>query len=133
MALLALARLTGDSAVAFEQILRLTYLFAGVPATLTAGGIGRLAARVSASRRQPRVRRAMWVAGRAFAVAGIGLILIAAIPLGQLPEDLWRWWLFAATGLVVGGATGAVIGFWAAVGNIEGARTTQPHRAIRDS
>jgi len=70
-------------------------------------GIGRVAAYASVDGGR---RRAMWVAGRAHAVAGAGLVLIAAIPQGQLPGHSLDWLAFPAGGLVAGGLCGVLIG-----------------------
>ena len=104
----ALAQLGfGNAEVPLMRILRLTTAFAGVAALLTAGGIGRLAAYASVDGGR---RRAMWVAGRAHAVAGAGLVLIAAIPHGQMPAHSLAWLAFPAGGLVAGGLCGVLIG-----------------------
>jgi hypothetical protein len=112
-----LARLgVGDPDVPFMKILRLTTLFAGVAALLTAGGIGRLAAHASIDKSGGGRRRAMLVAARAHAAASAGLILIAAIPHGHLPDaganpDAGAKWLtFPAVGAIVGVLCGVVIG-----------------------
>lgn len=97
----------GNADVPLMKIMRLTAVFAGVAALLTAGGIGRLAAYASVDGGR---RRAMWVAGRAHAVAGAGLVLIAAIPHGQLPTHSVDWLAFPAGGLVVGAICGVLIG-----------------------
>lgn len=89
------------------RIIRLTTVFAGIAACVTAGGIGRLAAH--ASIRGGR-RRAMYVAARAHAAASMGLVVIAAIPHGQLPDHPLAWLALPASGLVVGAACGALIG-----------------------
>src|SRR5262245_55919069 len=63
------------------KAIRSTAVFAGAAAILTAGGVGRIAAQAAidepSSRKKPLV-----VAARAFAVAGAGLTVIAAIPQG---------------------------------------------------
>ena len=97
----------GNADVPVMRILRLTAVFAGVAALLTAGGIGRLAAYASVDGGR---RRAMWVAGRAHAIAGAGLVLIAAIPHGQLPGRSMDWLAFPAGGLVAGAVCGVLIG-----------------------
>jgi hypothetical protein len=94
--------------VGYMTILRMTAVFAGIAALLTAGGIGRLAAHAQAG--QVGRRRAMVVAIRAHAAAGAGLVLIAAIPHGHLPGHSFLWLAFLAMGAVVGAACGAVIG-----------------------
>jgi len=89
------------------RIMRLTTVFTGVAAIFTAGGIGRLAAYASIDGGR---RRAVFVAARAHAVASAGLVLIAAIPHGQLPGRSPAWLAFPVGGAVVGAACGALIG-----------------------
>jgi len=103
-----LARLgVGDPDVAFMRILRLSAVFAGVAAVLTAGGIGRLAAHTSAEHGR---RRAIWIAARAHAAATAGLVVIAAIPHGHLPEVRLAWLALPVVGAAIGMPCGAVIG-----------------------
>jgi hypothetical protein len=99
----------GNAEVSVIRILRLTTVFAGIAALFTAGGIGRLAAYASLDGGR---RRAVIVAARAHAVASAGLVLIAAIPHGQLPGHSIAWLACAAGGLIAGAACGALIGFW---------------------
>jgi hypothetical protein len=124
-----LSRLLFDGDLSFTKAIRLTAVFAGIGALLTAGGIGRLAAHAAVDGR----RRAMWVAARAHAAASAGLIIIAVIPHGMMPEALfaighrpeladgiepvrhvgpsiWAWLIVPGTGLVIGLACGALIG-----------------------
>jgi hypothetical protein len=106
----ALSRLgVGDRHAPFMHLLRLTAVFAGVAAVLTAAGVGRLAAYASIDKIGGR-RHAAFVAARAHAVAGMGLLLIAAIPHGHLPDrgPLWLW--IPVVGLAIGAVCGAVIG-----------------------
>ena len=97
----------GNADAPLMRIMRLTTVFAGVAAILTAGGIGRLAAYASMDGGR---KRAVFVAARAHAVASAGLVVIAAIPHGQLPGRSLDWLAFPAGGLVVGAACGAAIG-----------------------
>jgi hypothetical protein len=101
------------------KAIRSTAVFAGVAAILTAGGVGRIAAQAAmddaATRKKPLV-----VAARAFAVAGAGLTVIAAIPHGHVP-DHWSGWLAimafgALAGAVCGLAIGAICGGAAQLG-----------------
>ena len=97
----------GDPRVELFHVIRMTGMFAGVAALVTAGGIGRVAAYASVARTR---RGAMWVAARTHAVASIGLVLIAAIPHGDLPERPVGFLAYAAAGLVTGAVCGTIIG-----------------------
>lgn len=132
-----LARLgVGDRDVAFMKILRLTTLFAGVAAVLTAGGIGRLAAHASIEKPGGR-RRAMLVGARAHAAASAGLIIIAAIPHGHLPEHKMGWLALPAMGAIVGIACGAILGAVCGaatpvrIGDVMAAAIKRPSEALR--
>jgi hypothetical protein len=98
----------GDPEVGFLRIMWLTAIFAGIAALFTAGGIGRLAASVTAERGR---KRALFQAARAHAIAGAGLTVIATIPHGSLPLEPTGWLALAAIGLVPGLACGLAIGF----------------------
>jgi hypothetical protein len=103
-----LARLgLGNADAPVMRIMRLTTVFAGVAAIFTAGGIGRLSAYASIDGGR---RRAVFVAARAHAAASAGLVLIAALPHGQLPGRSLAWLGFPAAGVVAGAACGALIG-----------------------
>ncbi len=103
-----LARLgVGDPEAGFMRIMRLTTVFAGIAALLTAGGIGRLAAYASAAGGR---RRAIVVSARAHAIASAGLVMIATIPHGHLPVSSWGWLPMPLAGLVAGLVCGALIG-----------------------
>ncbi|CAN5911222.1 hypothetical protein BH11MYX2_BH11MYX2_19240 [soil metagenome] len=103
-----LARLgVGDGSVPFFYVARMTTLFAGLAALLTAGGIGRLAAHASVEGGRGR---AMFVAARAHAAASAGLVLIAAIPLGDLPERAIGFIPILLAGAFIGTLCGALIG-----------------------
>jgi hypothetical protein len=103
-----LARLgIGNRAVPFMTELRLTAAFAGIAALLTAAGLGRLAAFASLEGGR---KKAMAVTARAHAAASAGLVLIAAIPHGELPEHALGYLPFLLGGAVCGAVCGAVIG-----------------------
>jgi hypothetical protein len=112
-----LARLeVGDPDAEPMRIFRLTAVFAGIAALLTAGGIGRLAAyavfegAAAGDDLGRRRRRAILRAARAHAAASAGLVVIAAIPHGHLPQEPVGWLAFPAAGLVSGAIAGAIIG-----------------------
>lgn len=103
-----LARLgVGDPDASFMRIIRLTALFAGLAALLTAGGIGRLAAYAFVDGGR---RRAILRAARAHAAASAGLVLIAAIPHGHLPGNPLGFLAYPLAGLAAGALCGVVIG-----------------------
>ncbi|MDB4963407.1 MAG: hypothetical protein JWP01_3406 [Myxococcales bacterium] len=97
----------GDPDAGLMRIIRLTTVFAGIAALLTAGGIGRLAAHASAIGGR---RRAVLVSARAHAVASAGLVMIATIPHGHLPDSSWAWLPMPLAGLVAGALCGTLIG-----------------------
>lgn len=97
----------GDTDVAFMRIIRLTAIFAGIAAVLTAAGLGRLAAQASVMGGR---RHAAWVTGRAHAAASIGLLVIASIPHGHIPARGAIWLLYPLVGAVLGLVAGAMIG-----------------------
>lgn len=96
----------GNPDASFMQVMRLTTVFAGIAALFTAGGIGRLAAHAAPAGR----RRAVWVAARAHAMAGAGLVIIAAIPLGHVPVKATGFIPIAFAGLACGAVCGSLIG-----------------------
>lgn len=132
-----LARLgVGDPEASFMRIMRLTAVFAGIAAILTAAGVGRLAAHASVERHGGR-RRAMRVARRAHAAASAGLIIIATIPHGNLPDRSLMWLVLPAMGAIVGLGCGMVIGFvcgasgYVRIGDVLGAAIKKPSEALR--
>jgi hypothetical protein len=126
----------GDPNAPFMHILRLTTLFAGVAALLTAAGIGRLAAYASVDKIGGR-RHAMRVAAQAHAAAGAGLLLIATIPQGHLPEHAIGWLAMMAMGALVGAGLGALIGAICGgaapvrIGDVMAAAIKKPSEALR--
>jgi len=107
--LLSLAGL-GDTGRSYADVLRLALIFAGAPIVLTAGGVGRVAARAADRGALAPLRAGASV----MAVAGVGLIILVALPVGGLPDSWppWLWYLPAGgvTGAAVGAAIGAVVG-----------------------
>ena len=132
-----LARLgVGDRGASWMHILRLTTVFAGVAALLTAAGIGRVAAYASVDKIGGR-RHAMAMAARAHAAAGAGLLTIAAIPLGHFPERGIAWLLLPIMGAAVGALCGAIIGAVCSgpspvrIGDLMGLAIRRPSEALR--
>jgi hypothetical protein len=79
----------------------------------------------------------MWVGARAHAAASAGLILIAAIPHGHLPEHKMGLLALPAMGAVVGMVCGAIIGAVCGaatpvrIGDVLGAAIKRPSEALR--
>jgi hypothetical protein len=117
------------------RILRLTAIFAGIAAVLTAAGVGRLAAHASVEKHGGR-RQAMRVARRAHAAASAGLIIIATVAHG-LPDRGLLWLVMLATGALVGMGCGQVIGFVCGgaaqvkIGDVMAAAIKRPSEALR--
>lgn len=126
----------GDRDASYMEILRLGAYFTGVAALLTAGGIGRLAAYASIDKPGGR-RQAMRVAARAHAAAGAGLMLIATIPHGNLPQEVIGWLAILAMGAVMGGLCGVAIGGVCGgaapvrIGDVMAAAIKRPGEALR--
>ena len=97
----------GDPDAGFMHVMRLTAVFAGLAALLTAGGIGRLAAYTTVEKGR---RHAVIVAARTHAIASAGLVLIAAIPHGHIDFKDFTWLALPLGGMVAGAICGAVIG-----------------------
>jgi hypothetical protein len=97
---------TGHDAGVIE-CLRMTVVFAGLATVLTSAGVGRLAAAASTAGGRGR---AVFVAARAMAPAGAALVMIAAIPHGDLPMSNAGWVALAVLGAITGAGGGAVIG-----------------------
>jgi hypothetical protein len=101
----------GDDGVPWIVDLRFTAIFAGAATVLTSGGVGRLAAQASVEQ-SGGIKRAVWIAARTMAVAGAGLVILAAIPHGHLPHRPWKWLWLAFAGAIAGAGSGAVIGLF---------------------
>jgi hypothetical protein len=109
VALFVLSRVgIGDPTSSFSRIARFAYAFSGLPAAITCGGVARSIAARALRLRDPTFRGAALAGAIGLAPAGAGLLLIAALPLGRLPEEPLAWaWLAVAGGLA--GALGGVV------------------------
>jgi hypothetical protein len=116
MALYALGQATRqEDAPPLYHIVTYAFLFAGVPAWLTGGGVARLVAHRSAeqaleSGRPPTWGRAALLAALAMAASGAGLAVLVAVPIGGLPESSLSFLPLCTVGLIAGAATGLAIG-----------------------
>ena len=89
------------------EMVRTTTLFTGLPALITAGGLGRLAAHATT---QGTRRAAILHTCAVHAVAGVLLVLIAGLPHGLLPTGLLGWLLLGMLGATAGALCGAGVG-----------------------
>ncbi len=119
----------GARAHGLEHILSISAIFAGIPALLVGGGVARLAAHRLAERPEIGLAGSLRRAAVTMAVGGIGLALLAAVPLGVLPEHPARWWPVGVVGLVAGALTGLAIAVLAGMRQKRAAEAT-PSEAV---
>ncbi|HLU66077.1 MAG TPA: hypothetical protein VKZ63_07365, partial [Kofleriaceae bacterium] len=97
-------------------IVAMVAVFAGLPAVITAGGIGRVAAHLAvAPRRGPTW--SVLAGASSGAVLGAGLVLLTVVPLGEVPSGLDRWLWITGLGAAAGALGGLVIGLWVSYGH----------------
>jgi hypothetical protein len=108
----------GDPSASYYSVIAFVAVFAGIPAIVTVGGIGRAAA---AALVRPGKRGgpggAIRVAVLLTAIASIGLVVLGAVPLGAVPTDLHAWLWIAGGGAVAGAMGGALLGVWVRYGS----------------
>jgi hypothetical protein len=102
----------GDPLAPFERVLAFAAVFAGVPALISIGGVGRLAARASAFAPRRRTAAAISAALPACGAIGAGLTILTLVPLGAVPASTEDWALAAGAGVVAGFVPGAILGLW---------------------
>jgi hypothetical protein len=110
--------LVGMRAVPYslEHVFFIVAALGGLPLILSAGGVGRLAARASISPRRRPMLGGVFAAARALAVAGLGVVLIALTAVGGFPLSQREWALAAGAGVLGGVVLGSLVGAWAASG-----------------
>src|SRR5262249_57404253 len=101
--LLTLGVALADPVHAVDEILIHVAIFAGVPATVTAGGVARLAADRLADSAAPRWRAALKTTLPALGVAGARLGVLIGVPL-RTPSLARAVVAAAAAGIVLGAA-----------------------------
>jgi len=100
----------GDPGTSFGRIAKFAAMFAALPAALTSGGVARVAGRAALLSDEPNILAACKAGAVAFAPAGVGLVLLTALPLGKLPEQPWQWIWIAVIGASAGALAGIAIG-----------------------
>ncbi len=114
LTVLALARHLGvpDAEASIDRVAALAGIFAGLPALLSSGGVARVVAhRMAEIGPDASVRVGVKAGIWTMAVAGMGLIVLVALPEGALPEQRSHWIPLIIAGCVDGALTGAAIGF----------------------
>jgi hypothetical protein len=99
----------GPMETGFEHILFISLIFAGFPAFLVSGGAARLVAHRIAERPERGFGRSLVRGALAMGVAGIGIVLLCAVPLGALPENPRHWAPMGGVGLAAGAMTGLAV------------------------
>lgn len=95
-------------AMAFDEVFATVAVFAGLPALLVFGGIGK-----NISRQGKKSRRAMAGRGAALgAIAGMSLDLLAAVPTATLPTSVWGTVTMMSFAAAIGATTGGLLGLW---------------------
>lgn len=90
--------------------------YAGLPAFVTGGGVARMVAhRRSEEGAAARFWRDVARGAGAMALAGIGLAVLTAVPLGGLPIEARRWAPLILVGIVCGVPTGLAVAALASV------------------
>jgi hypothetical protein len=110
--LLSFLEIGGDPTAPFARVIAFASVFAGIPALISAGGIGRLVARASAANPQRPVAAAIFAAVLPFAAVGAGLAILTIVPLGAIPATPADWAMTAGAGAVAGIVAGAILGMW---------------------
>lgn len=96
----------GPLVVPLDQIFWICLIFSGFPAFLAGGGVARTVAHRMAENPDMSVARGLTLGSLTMSVAGIGLAVLTAVPLGTLPDDPRHWAPLGGVGLAAGLLTG---------------------------
>jgi hypothetical protein len=119
LAVYVLGRLgIGDPEASYYNIIAFAAVFAGLPAMITAGGVGRAAASALV---RPGERGGPAACTRVAmidtALTGIGLVLLTVVPLGEVPTEVGTWVWIIVLGASTGALGGFVLGLWVGYGS----------------
>jgi hypothetical protein len=119
LAVYALGRLDiGDPQASYYSIIAFVAVFAGLPAIITVGGIGRAAASALVKPGDgDRTSACTRVAAIYTALTTVGLVLLTVVPLGEVPTEVGTWLWIVAIGGVTGALGGFVLGVWIGYGS----------------
>lgn len=102
------AELPLATGMTFDEIFATVAIFAGLPALLVFGGVGK-----NLARQANRSRRSLLTRGSLLgALAGISLALLASIPTATLPTSISTSVIGILWAALLGGTTGALLGLW---------------------
>ncbi len=108
----------GDPQASYYSIIGFAAVFAGLPAMVTAGGVGRAAASALV---RPGERGGPAASTRVAtidtALTGIGLVLLTVVPLGEVPTEVGTWVWIVVLGASTGALGGFVLGLWIGYGS----------------
>lgn len=108
----------GDPQASYYSIIAFAAVFAGLPAMVTAGGVGRAAASALV---RPGARGGPAASTRVAtidtALTGIGLVLLTVVPLGEVPTEVGTWVWIIVLGASTGALGGFVLGLWIGYGS----------------
>jgi hypothetical protein len=98
-----------DADSGLGRIARMAGIFAGFPAFLAGGGVARLIAHRLAEGGSG-TRRGLFIGALAMAVAGAGIEVLTAVPVGGMPPESAAWAAVVGAGAISGAITGLAIG-----------------------
>jgi hypothetical protein len=107
----------GDPDATYTQVIAFVAVFGGLPAILSSGGIGRVAARTAVAPRRGGTGWSILVSALATGVVGAGVVILSVVPLGEVPVTLERWLWMIGFGGGAGLVVGIVIGLWVSYGS----------------
>jgi hypothetical protein len=99
----------GPLVAPLDEIFWISLVFSGLPAFVAGGGVARTVAHRGAERADMTLGRALGLGAATMAVGGVGLALLAAVPLGALPDDPRHWAPVGVVGLAAGAVTGLAL------------------------
>ncbi|HUS65454.1 MAG TPA: hypothetical protein VMZ28_12970 [Kofleriaceae bacterium] len=107
----------GDPDASYTQIISFVAVFGGLPAIVSAGGVGRVAARTAVAPRRGGTGWSILVAAAACTVIGAGVVILSVVPLGEVPTARDRWLWITGFGGGAGLVCGIMIGLWVSYGS----------------
>lgn len=107
----------GDPDTSYTQVISFVAVFGGLPGILSAGGVGRVAARTAVAPRRGGTGWSILVSAAACTVIGAGVVILSVVPLGEVPTTSERWLWITGFGGGAGLMCGIMIGLWVSYGS----------------